>query len=174
MSVSIPGIFTQSAFGGGKTQPTKQKVAAAGFCEIFTSMLAKQMRESLVGQDSGPMGIGGGTTGDIYGSFLDQAMGKALAGSKSMSQLKMMIEREVGGPRQGTGSQRKLPGSSTATLAYNAYPSQEALLAGSSSLGAASPSYTGVSAISDANGPLLLPPSSTGSAPNLLPPTPEG
>jgi hypothetical protein len=174
MSVSFPGIFTESVFSGGVTRPTDQKTAAAGFSAIFTSMLAKQMRESMVGQDSGPMGISGGAAGDIYGSFLDQALGKALAGSKSMSQLNMMIERELAGPRSGGGSQINAPGLSTAALASNAYPSRGALIAGSGSSHAVSPSYTGVSPTSDGNGPLLLPPAPTGSAPDLLPPTPEG
>lgn len=174
MAVSIPGIFTDSVFSGGVTRPTDQKTAAAGFSAIFTSMLAKQMREAMVGEDSGPMGLGGGSAGEIYGSFLDQALGKAVAGSKSMNQLNLMIERELGGPRQDAGSQFKAPGASAATVAYNAYSSRMAVLAGPGLGNIVSPSYTSVSPTSDANGPLLLPPSSSGSAPNLLPPTPEG
>ena len=54
------------------------------------------------------MGIGGGATGDIYGAFIDQAMGKALAGSKSMSQLNKMIDRELSGPRHPVSSALKV------------------------------------------------------------------
>ena len=88
MAVAHPSQESSSArcFAGAVPQ-TNQKAAAAGFAQIFTTMLAKQMRESMVGQENGPMGIAGGATGDIYGSFLDQAMGKALANSKSMSRL---------------------------------------------------------------------------------------
>ena len=93
MSISTPGVFTHSVFSGA-TRQTNQKAAAMGFAQIFTTMLAKQMRQSMVGAENGPMGIGGGATGDIYGAFIDQAMGKTLASSKSMAGLTRMISRE--------------------------------------------------------------------------------
>jgi hypothetical protein len=63
MSTSVPGIFTQSVFSGVAKRATTQKAAAAGFAQIFTTMLAHQMHQSMVGDDVGPMGIGGGASG---------------------------------------------------------------------------------------------------------------
>ena len=72
--------------GRRQLRQTNQKAAAAGFAQIFTTMLAKQMHESMVGEENGPMGIGGGASGDIYGALPRSGDGKALATSKSMSQ----------------------------------------------------------------------------------------
>jgi Rod binding domain-containing protein len=172
MSTSSPGIFghsgifSRSVFSGGAIRQTNQKAAAAGFSQIFTTMLAKQMRESTVGTDKGPMGIGGGATGDIYGSFIDQAMGKALANSKSMSQLNKMIERQLVDPRHPGNAASKASPSSQNQFVRNAV-----LGAASSSL---SPIYTGVTMTNDARGPLLLPPAPASSAPVLLTPPSEG
>jgi hypothetical protein len=60
MAVSVPGIFGHSAFSGGATRKTDQKAAAAGFAQVFTNMLAKRTHQSMVGEDSGPMGTEGG------------------------------------------------------------------------------------------------------------------
>jgi Rod binding domain-containing protein len=166
MSVSsISGVFTGSIFKG-TTPQTKQKAAAAGFAQIFTTMLAKQMRQSMVGAENGPMGIGGGATGDIYGSFIDSAMGKALANSKSMNQLNRMITRELAGPRHPGNAASKASSSSANQFVRNAV-----LRAASSSL---SPIYTGVTMTNDARGPQLLPPAPASSAPVLLTPPSEG
>ncbi len=164
MSVSsISGVFTGSLFKG-TTALTKQTVAAAGFAQIFTTMLAKQMRTSMVGADNGPMGIGGGATGDIYGSFLDEAMGKALAGSKSMSQLTKMINRELSGPRHSIAALKEL----------GAANGSATLVSTGETTGALSPIYTGVTMPTDMRGPILLPPTPSVTAPVLLPPPSEG
>jgi hypothetical protein len=162
---SIPGVFGRSMFNSSIPQ-TKQKVAAAGFSQIFTTMLAKQMRQSMVGEDNGPMGISGGATGDIYGAFLDQAMGKALANSKSMSRFNRTIERELSGPR---GSK-----AGALQLARSAQQQSGSLVSTLETKGAVSPIYTGVTMPADTQGPMLLPPSPSATAPLLLTPPSEG
>lgn len=161
MSLSGPGIFTRSTFSSASRE-TNQKEAAMAFAQIFTTMLAKQMRESMVGAETGPMGIGGGATGDIYGSFIDEAMGKALAGSKSMSQFTKMINREISG-RHAAMSSGKDPKPNSIALVHNTETS-----------GAPSPIYTGVTMPADKLGPVLLPPSPSPTAPVLLTPPSEG
>jgi len=171
MPTSVPGIFTRSVFSGGATRQTSQKAAAAGFAQIFTTMLAHQMHQSMVGADNGPMGIGGGASGDIYGGLLDQALGKALAKSKSMAGLTRIISRGLQGARHPIASAfkdsliktdaadpaRKMghPTNGIATLMEHVTePGKD------SGLG------------SDARGPILLPPAPTGVAPLLQPPSP--
>jgi len=180
MSTSSPGIFSQSGifhqsvFSGGAVRQTSQKAAAAGFAQIFTTMLAKQMRESMVGQDAGPMGISGGATGDIYGSFIDSAMGKALANSKSMSQLNKMISREISGPRHPVSSASKSLRPTGIQLVRNARLGSASMVGTPETTGALSPNYTDVTMPADAHGPVLLPPSPSVTAPVLLPPPSEG
>ncbi len=171
MSVSIPGVFTRSVFSGA-TQQTNQKAAAAGFAQIFTTMLAKQMRQSMVGPENGPMGTSGGATGDIYGSFIDQAMGKALAKSKSMNQLNKMISGELSGSRKSAGPNGSKPGA--LELARYTRPGSAALVSTPETTGRLSPNYTAVTMPVDARGPVLLPPSPSATAPVLLPPPSEG
>jgi Rod binding domain-containing protein len=171
MPISVPGIFGHSAFSG-TVKKTDQKAAAAGFAQIFTTMLATQMRQSMVGEDNGPMGTSGGASGDIYGSLLDQALGKTLAKSKSMQGLTKMINRQLSGARNPVASALKnslikmddtrgtLPeagrlGSGIATVMER-----------SSQFG--TPGTLG----SDARGPILLPPAPTEMAPLLQPPSP--
>ena len=166
MSVSTPGVFTHSVFSGATGQ-TNQKAASAGFAQIFTTMLAKQMRTSMVGSQNGPMGIGGGATGDIYGAFIDQAMGKALASSKSMKQFTKMIDRELSGPRHSVSSASQ---PNAIELARNAPLGSASLVSALETSGAQSPIYTGVTMPTDARGPILLPPGPSATASVLLPP----
>jgi len=170
---SIPGVFSREVFNGTAPQ-TKQKVAAAGFSQIFTTMLAKQMRQSMVGEDNGPMGISGGATGDIYGAFLDQAMGKALANSKSMSRFNNTIQRELSG-HSSSSSTSATSNSGALELVRNARMQNTSSLVGTiETKGLVSPNYTGVTAPGDAHGPVLLPPSPSTAAPLLLTPPTEG
>ena len=170
---SISGVFSHAVFSG-TTPQTKQKVAAAGFSQIFTTMLAKQMRQSMVGEDNGPMGISGGATGDIYGAFLDQAMGKALANSKSMSRFNKTIERELSG-HSSSSSTTASSNSGALELVRNArQQSVSSLVSTIETKGAVSPNYTGVTAPADAHGPVLLPPRPSTAAPLLLTPPTEG
>jgi Rod binding domain-containing protein len=172
MSVSTPGVFTHSVFGGA-TRQTNQKAAAAGFAQIFTTMLAKQMRTSMVGSENGPMGIGGGATGDIYGAFIDQAMGKALAGSKSMKQFTKMIDRELSGPRHPISSASNNSQLNAIELARNTRSGSSSLVSALETTGAVSPIYTAVTIPTDARGPILLPPGPSPTASVLLPPPSE-
>ena len=173
MSASVAGIFGHSVFSGGATQPTTKTAAAAGFAQIFTTMLAKQMHQSMVGEDSGPMGISGGASGDIYGSMLDGALGKELAKSKSMAGLRKMVDRELAGPRHPIASAFKdaliKPAeAATASTGMGQPVSRIATAAGHSSQFETAPGLR-----SDARGPLLLPPSPNGVvAPLLQPPSP--
>ena len=171
MSLFNSGVFSRGVFSGAVRQ-TSQKAAAAGFAQIFTTMVAKQMRESMVGADHGPMGIGGGATGDIYGAFIDQAMGKALAGSKSMKGLTSMIDRELGGPRHSTSVALKKLGPNAMTLVSNGGKGISNI-SGLTTTNEVSPIYTGVTMPSDKRGPVLLPPTPP-AASDLLPPPSEG
>ena len=174
MATSVPGVFGHSVFSGGATQPTNQKAASAGFAQIFTTMLAKQMHQSMVGADAGPMGISGGASGDIYGSMLDQALGKALAKSKSMSGLNRMIARDMDGPRHPIASAFK-----DSLIKVNFEPAKAASIeTGRTTTGIATAmgrssrfESSGVSR-SDARGPVLLPPAPSAMAPLLQPPSP--
>jgi Rod binding domain-containing protein len=174
MSVSTPGIFGHSAFSGGATRKTDNKAAAAGFAQVFTTMLAKQMHQSMVGEDSGPMGTEGGSSGDIYGSLLDQALGKTLANSKSMKSLTAMISKGLRAPRHPIASAFKdslvktdqTTTSRISPISGQATSGTETVMARLSQIG------TSATLGIDARGPVLLPPAPTEMAPQLLPPPP--
>jgi len=171
---STQGVFSRAVFSGTVPQ-TKQKAAAAGFAQIFTTMLAQQMRQSMVGEDNGPMGISGGATGDIYGAVLDQAMGKALANSKSMSRLNAMIDREISGHRATGSAATSTSKADGIELARNARTRIAASLVSTPETnGTVSPIYTNATMPTDARGPVLLPPSPSSTAPLLLTPPNEG
>jgi Rod binding domain-containing protein len=173
MAVSIPGVFGHSVFSGGATRATNQKAAAAGFAQIFTTMLAKQMRQSMVGEDAGPMGIGGGANGDIYGSMLDQALGKTLAKSSSMAGLTRMINRELTGARHPVAS--ALKDSLVKVAARESLRPETGHLAHGLATSVEHRSQFGTSGAfrMDSRGPVLLPPAPAGvMAPLLQPPSP--
>jgi Rod binding domain-containing protein len=172
MPASVPGVFAHSVFSGAATRQTSQKAAAAGFAQIFTTMLAKQMHQSMVGEDSGPMGISGGASGDIYGSLLDQALGKTLAKSKSMAGLTKMINRQLSGPRHPIASAFKdslikVAATEPARVATGRLASGIATV-----MERASQFGTAGSTGTDARGPVLLPPAPSSVAPLLQPPSP--
>jgi Rod binding domain-containing protein len=173
MPISVPGVFSQSVFSGSATRQTNQKAAAAGFAQIFTTMLAKQMHQSMVGEDSGPMGISGGASGDIYGSLLDGALGKTLAKSKSMAGLTKMISRQLSGPRHPIASAFK---DSLIKIAASAPTRSETgrLADGIATVMERSSQFgTGGVFGTDSRGPILLPPAPAGGvAPLLQPPSP--
>jgi Rod binding domain-containing protein len=172
MPASVPGVFAHSVFSGAATRQTSQKAAAAGFAQIFTTMLAKQMHQSMVGEDSGPMGISGGASGDIYGSMLDQALGKTLAKSKSMAGLTKMINRQLSGPRHPVASAFK---DSLIKVAATepSRPATGRLASGIATVMERSSHFgTAGSLGGDARGPVLLPPAPSSMAPVLQPPSP--
>ncbi|HLX37456.1 MAG TPA: rod-binding protein [Candidatus Binataceae bacterium] len=172
MPATVPGIFARSFFSGGATRQTSQKSAASGFAQVFTTMLAHELHHSMLGEDSGPMGTSGGASGDIYGSLLDQAMGKALAKSKSMAGLTRMISRGLSGPRHPIASAFKdslikaQPSSSISTGSETGHERDgiRTVMGRVSQFG--TPAISG----SDARGPVLLPPAPTEMAPLLQPP----
>lgn len=92
----VNGVFTRPVTGANKASDRQQ--AALGFTQIFTSMLAKQMRQAMVGSDKGPLGTAGGASGEIYGAFFDQALGKTLAGSRAMAPMRRMVARSLERP----------------------------------------------------------------------------
>jgi len=93
----VSGVFARPVFGADKGAVDRQK-AATGFTQIFTSMVAKQMRQALTGTGKGPLGTAGGASGEIYGAFFDQALGKTLAGSRAMAPMRKMVARSLKGP----------------------------------------------------------------------------
>lgn len=185
MASTINTIFSDSIFaktihGARSDSQTDRKHAAESFTEIFASILSKQMRQSMVGPDKGPMGIAGGSSGDIYGSFFDQAMGHALATSRAMEPLNRLIRRELAGPRRpdatGNSGGSKSPSSVVGKLAglrrasfVNSVRDETAVPSQVIPYAVPLRFETDGTMPSDEHGPLLLPPRPTTVAP-LLPP----
>lgn len=178
MTNETNSIFAKPVFGADRNREADRQKATEGFSQIFATILAKQMRQSMVGADKGPMGIGGGTSGDIYGAFFDQAMGKVLAHSSSMKPLNRMIDRQLAGPRHSTSSAHGAQAAQSLGEAKLAALDKAALLDEMRDEKAAVPTIAGMSGLatpkllpSDARGPLLLPPAPSSAAPVLLPPS---
>jgi hypothetical protein len=100
---SVASVFGRPIIESPQQQAQRVK-AAQGFTQVFAAILAKQMRESTVGADSGPMGTGGGITGDVYGAFFDQALAGVIAKSPVMRDLNSAIVRKLGDPTQPSTS----------------------------------------------------------------------
>jgi len=95
MSNTVNSIFKQPVLAGvGRKTDARQ--AAVGFSTIFASMLAKEMRNAMVGQDGGTTAMGGGAGGDMFSALFDEAMGKTLARSPAMKPLNTLMLRELG------------------------------------------------------------------------------
>jgi len=165
-------VFNHQVFATpGRTQ-TDKNGAVQGFAQIFASMLSTELRRGPLGSDKGPMGIGGGATGDVYGAFFDQAIAKVLARSPAMKPLNDMVSRQLGGPaspKSAPGIAPRAPLSQahkalaqpvSYTVAAPGIPSEPAASTGSSN-----------STATDGRGPLLLPPRPATFAPVLPPPT---
>jgi len=177
MANEINSVFDHSLFGASRNGRADKQKATQGFSQIFASLIAKQMREAFQGKDNGPMGIGGGATGDIYGAFLDEAMGKALARSPAMSQINAMIDRELGGPGQKSDPIHNETSIKRIDRVGN-LPKTLRMASIDEFVGRAPaaplPSVDGhISELdlpSDDRGPLLLPPDPSSTAPMLPPP----
>jgi Rod binding domain-containing protein len=155
--MSVQSVFSNPMFGT-PTNNDKNR-AAVGFSQLFASMLAKQMRNAMVGDGEGPLGTGGGTSGDIYGSFFDEAMGRTLASSPAMKPLNQAIERELAGPHH-LHETRTANGETVASKSHIAIAPE------------VTRSKTSWDFSSDSRGPLLLPPEPTAVASVLPPPPP--
>ena len=165
-------VFNHQVFATPRRSQTDKNGAVQGFAQIFASMLSTELRRGGLGSDQGPMGIGGGATGDVYGAFFDQAISKVLARSPAMKPLNDLISRQLG----GSGNQKSASGVKAMTTLPEAgktlaqpvsytvgappVSSEPAVSAGSSN-----------SAATDSRGPLLLPPRPVMLAPVLPPPT---
>lgn len=165
MNTIAPGLFSRAVFG----EAQKRNAAAEGLTQTFATILARQMHQSSDG-DEEPMGINGGIAGDIYGGFIDEALGKVLAHSPAMKSLNQALERELAGgaatsKTSSMALNRTVAGSVTPAVLMAgtapAVPSLDTLSAG----GMLQTGASGLSA-SDNRGPLLLPP-----APDLMAPT---
>ncbi len=165
-------VFSRQVFATPGRRQTDKNGAVQGFAQLFASILCSQLRRGILGSDSGPMGIAGGATGDIYGSFLDQAMGKALAKSPAMKSLNDIVSRQLDGqslrraaagkssvasPLSGPGMPSVPPAPPTAPLSPASGPEEAVDPAAGST-------------INDDRGPLLLPPRPAIFAPALPPP----
>jgi hypothetical protein len=165
-------MSVQSIFSNLASRPsgeTRTNRVVAGFTQVFGAILSQQLRGKSLDGSEGPLGTAGGTTGDVYGAFFDEAMGHALATSPAMKPLNQAIERELERPLHSSGGthttfhlsetksdQRAVAGSIPDML-------QRPTLAGNS---------TDLDLSSDTHGPLLLPPEPAGVA-SLLPPPPH-
>lgn len=178
MSIFANGIFNRPV-AGGASDKAKRSGAAAGFSQIFTTMLVSKMREAL-GSGKGPLGTGGGASGNIYGAFFDQAMGSALARSKAMMPLNKVIERGLAGPRHpiagavGGPANHIAVASSSGAVERVSFRSSTADTGVFASDTARSRIAADAALPSDARGPLLLPPAPTAMAPVLPPPPIKG
>jgi len=177
MSNVVQGLFNRAVFGA---QDLQRRNAAQGLSQTFATILSRQMRQSMVGADTGPMGIAGGATGDIYGSFMDDAMGKLLARSPAMKSLNAALERELGGahnsaaPRGLDGKSRLIEKLDRAVLA-SAEPAELSVpFSSPAETPAVSEFRTAAIARADDRGPLLLPPAPAEMAPDLPPPSKLG
>jgi Rod binding domain-containing protein len=177
MAIFANGIFGRPTIGGENTKGNRIKAAQA-FTQVFTTMMASEARKAYVGSDKGPMGINGGTSGNIYGSFFDQAMGSTLAHSKSMKPLTDIIERGMEGPKKtgasaSQGRSRKSQASNNRILPVSFDPdTSEAATKVVDSVAALRQFGTDLNLSSDSRGPVLLPPEPTAMAPVLPPPSP--
>ncbi|MGD0072844.1 MAG: hypothetical protein ABSD31_00725 [Candidatus Binataceae bacterium] len=167
-----PAVFSQQIFATPARSQTDKNGAVQGFAEIFASMLATELRKGGMGSSSGPMGISGsGATGDVYGAFFDQAIGKVLARSPAMKPLTDVISRQLAG-----SNSRKSSSAANALAALS--QAGRTLVQPASYAPAASPNLS-TSAVSngsagstaaDSRGPLLLPPRPATFGPILPPP----
>lgn len=176
MAFSVDTIFGRPMVESSDQQANRVK-AAQGFTQVFAAILAKQMRESSLGADNGPMGTGGGVSGDVYGAFFDQAIAGVLAKSSAMRDLNSSIVRELGGsnrldrsadPSRETGVTKivQRPGALSDNLS---------LASGNSVLGSDPTLISALSASAgqmsaDLRGPVLLPPKPSSMAFFLPPP----
>lgn len=171
MTPTATPVFSHQVFAASARREPDQRTAVQGFAQIFASMLCSQLRRGILGADSGPMGIGGGATGDIYGSFLDQAMGKALAKSPAMKSLNDIVSRQLDGKSLRRAAAEKAPvapplsgpGRSLAPQPRST-PTRSAVSGPVQAIGSAG------STADDDRGPLLLPPRPAIFAPALPPP----
>ena len=165
--MSVQSIFSNSV-PGSATESRKGRVVA-GFTQVFAAILSKQLRSSATGEGQGPLGTAGGTAGDIYGAFFDEAIGRTLATSPAMKPLNQAIEREL--ERAAHPSEAR-----PASLHPSNIKSDQHAVVGSISdmLHAPIPASdsTNLDLSSDSHGPLLLPPEPAGVA-SVLPPPPR-
>ncbi len=172
MTTTASPVFSQQLFATPARSQTDKNGAVQGFAQIFASMLSTELRRGAFGSDKGPMGIGGGATGDVYGAFFDQAISKVLARSPAMKPLNDMISRQLGGPgnqKSASGVKGVTPVLETGktlaqpvgyTVGAPPVASEPAVSTGSSNATA-----------TDSRGPLLLPPPPAMFAPVLPEPT---
>ncbi|HJU11403.1 MAG TPA: hypothetical protein VJ728_11025 [Candidatus Binataceae bacterium] len=155
--MSVQSVFSSPVFGLVTDKSKGQ--AARGFSQVFAAILSKELRTSGMNENEGPLATGGGASGDVYGAFFDQVMGRVLANSPAMKPLNRAIERELATPL------RQAPTRNNKTIAVASNRDKNAI---SSSM----PGKSDINLPSDSLGPLLLPPEPTGVAP-LLPPPPR-
>ena len=174
MANFVQGIFNRPLLTGD--QRTQRRQAAEGLSQVFAAMLARQMRQSMVSNDQGPLGIGGGASASIYGSFMDDAMSKLLAHSPAMRSLNQALERQLAGPQHSAattdpaGKIRQLE--KLDRILFTAAIRDETAVSGQQAALQVSPDETPAATHADAHGPRLLPPPPAGVASNLPPPFP--
>ena len=136
--------------------------AAQGFAAIFGRMMARTMISASSDSKDGFLGMGNGAAGDIYSSFLEQELGKVLAGSRAMKPLVDASARQLEWRRSYTPPNQTIAGPRTETASREAAYRWEG-------------GSAGVGNGRDALGPLILPlpAAAYGSLEALPPPTDE-
>jgi hypothetical protein len=106
MKVNVPGfdrpIFQPNA--AANDGPSSR--AARGFGALFGKIVAHELLKGVTDENSGLMGMGNGAGTEIYAGFLEDTLGKVLAGSPAMKPLVDQIRREMesrGGAASQTG-----------------------------------------------------------------------
>jgi hypothetical protein len=164
--MSVQSIFSNGA--SGSTSETGKGRAVTGFTQVFAAILSKQLRNTA-GQDEGPLGTGGGTTGDVYGAFFDEAIGHALAASPAMKPLNQAIERELDRSLHSSGATHSNLHPSAAEIDKHPIVASDS---DTRSVPIQARDAADLDLSSDSRGPLLLPPEPSGMA-SILPPPPR-
>jgi hypothetical protein len=132
-------VFSRQMYTQPHTGRSAIGKASVEFAAILTSMLARRLRETGIG---GEGLMGGGTAGDIYGTFFDQIIGEKLANSAAIKPLVEAVDSSL-------EVQSTVAAKSSLTLSATAH---------------------GGSYDEDGRGPVLVPPSPTPADLPLPPP----
>jgi hypothetical protein len=165
--MSVHSIFLKSP-PISSAEIRKNRVVA-GFTQVFAAILSRQLRTTTMGDGQGPLGTAGGTPGDVYGAFLDEAMGHALATSPAMKPLNRAIGRELERPIHSVAGRDAIPNSTETKSDRGSVVGSIPDMVHDSMM---AQNRTGLELDSDSRGPVLLPPE-PGEVASVLPPPPR-
>jgi hypothetical protein len=95
MRVNVPG-FDRPIFQPGEAVKDGPSLRAArSFAGLFGKIVARELLKGASDEKDGLMGMGSGPAAEIYGTFLENSLGKVLAESPAMKPLVNQIWREL-------------------------------------------------------------------------------